>query len=92
MNVCLLRPNAVTEQFPDETITIEGNGLRLSGSDQDPLRGSVYARISKANNLPTSVAFTSQGIQEAAHALNDTISVVHGSNLNLTQYQKFFLQ
>ena len=91
-NVRLFCPNVVTEQFPDESITLEENGLKLSGSKNDPSRGTVFARISKANNLPTSVAFTPQGIQEAAHALNATISVVHDSNMNLTQYQKFFLQ
>ena len=91
-NVRLLRPNAITEQFPDESITIEENGLRLSGANNEPSRGTVFAKISKANNLPTSVAFTPRGLHEAAYALNATISVVHDSNLNLTPSQKYFLQ
>ena len=91
-NVRLLRPNALTDQFQDESILIEATGMRLSGIEDDPNRGSVFARISSTSNLPTSVAFTSSGLHQAECALNTTISVVHNSNINLTQQEKFFLQ
>ena len=90
-NVRLLRPNAVTDQFKDEVITITDEGLRLSGSTDDLDRGPVLAKISTDNNLPSSFAFNRYGMENAEVALNATISVVHQSNMNLTNAQKHFM-
>ena len=90
--VRLLRPHAIIEQHPDETIDVTDNGMRLSGFDDDPSRGSVLAIISDENNLPVCAAFNNDGLEHASTALNATISVVHSSNLNLSPAEKFFLQ
>ena len=90
--VHLLRPHSVIEKYDDESISMKEYGMKLSGSTNDTTRGSVSAIISKANNLPSCIAFSDKGLTEAATALNASISVVHSSNTNLSQSEKFFLQ
>ena len=90
--VRLLRPHAITELFRDESITFNDNGLQLSGSPDDDSRPSLTVYISPSNNLPTCSGFTDDGISKAHTALTSSISVVHESNLNLSNAQKHFLQ
>ena len=90
--VRLLRPHAITEKYHDESISITDHGLKLSGSQTDLSRQSLSIFISPSNNLPTCSGFTLDGISQAQTALSASVSVVHDSNVNLTNAEKHFLQ
>ena len=90
-NLRLLRPHAITEQNPDETIAIVENGMHLSGAVDQVDRGPILAELSDINHLPHTKCFNNAALIIAGTALNATISAMHESNLNLTAAEKFYL-
>ena len=91
-NLRLLRPHAVTDMYPDETLSIVEKGILLSGALEDSSRGPIMAELSSTNHLPFTTCFSNHGLVKAGTALNATITEVHESNLNLTAAEKFYLQ
>ena len=60
----LLSTNALTQAYPDETLTSNSEGVSLSGSSNDLTRGQVTVELDDSTNLPTSTMWRPIGHPE----------------------------
>ena len=88
----LISTSALLHRYRDETITIDGTCLRLSGIQDDEDRQAVTVLYNPMNKLPTSVAYLSEATKMTREALCNVVTTVSSGNNNLTEGQKELLR
>ena len=89
--VHLLSTTSLLQTYPDETILIQPHELCLSGVTTNSSWSSVSIHINPVNNLLTCQVLCPQDAHKAIKAPSTTLSIVSGSNINLSELQKELL-
>ena len=89
--VHLLSTTSLLQTYLDETILIHPHELCLSSIPSDSAWSSVLVCINLTNNLPTCQVLHPEDAHKAIKALTITLSVISGSNMNLSEPQKELL-
>ena len=87
----LLSTNALTQAYPDETLTSNSEGVSLSGSSNDLTRGQVTVELDESTNLPTSTMWRPIGHLDR-RIVKACLTVVHAANGNLDDPSKELLR
>ena len=90
--VRLLSTEGLLQSYKGEKIELQQGTLRLSGSKSENGRNPITVRVHPLTNLPTSIAYRYNGCKTAAKSLNNVLSVVSSSNVNLTDAEKELLR
>ena len=90
--VRLISTASLLDRYEDETIQITGNQLILSGNPNNPNRSSIHVPISRSNNLPTSLGYRYNDLDNGTKELHNVISTTHNSNINISESEKELLR
>jgi Reverse transcriptase (RNA-dependent DNA polymerase)/Zinc knuckle len=97
---CLLVPNvpqrllsttSLLQSYPDETISLSGTKMVLSGSKKGN-KGTIEAFVDPKNNLPTTILYDHERTNEAAKNLAQLVTTVSEENRNLGPAEKELLK
>jgi hypothetical protein len=88
----LLSTSSLLQTYKGEEIVSTPYSMRLTGSPNDPTRGTVVAHVNPINNLPTTLTYNYGDTMEAAEGLSAVINVVNEANINLTSADKELLR
>ena len=94
-SVRLLSTSSLLQAYSDETISLDGARLVLSGAASSlghPQRNSIEILLDPTCNLPISYAYSDGAVSTVQHALNSTITTVSQSNMNLSPAEKELLR
>ena len=93
---------SILNVYDGEVITVDKDGLTLSGLPSDPTRGSIRAPVDPSNNIPTSVIEKHGQVPEldayeedpkaAANMAEVYASVVESTDVNLSEPEKELLR
>ena len=89
--VRLLSTESLIQSYELDKIELQQGTLRLSGSKSDHGRNPITVRVHPSTNLPTSIAYRYNGCKTAAKSLNNVLSVVSSSNVDLSDSEKELL-
>ncbi len=87
-----LLSTTVLRNLTGENMTIETDGIMLHGKAGHTNRGPVKAKNNPLNNLPTTICFRCEPLEEAALNLAESVNTVHKSNANLSEPEKELLR
>ena len=90
--VKLLSTTRLLAAHPKENILMSSDGLILTGVEGDPTKNPVVAYINPATNLPSTIAYRYNAIQEATVPIHHVLSTVHDNNNNLSAAEKELLR
>ena len=88
----LLSTTSFMDVYPNESITLEHRKILISGEPGIPNRGAIDGFIDPVNNLPTSNAYSYNGVEEPVKHWKAMIIKVSEENLNLTPAEKELLR
>ena len=88
----LISTSSLLTTYQGETITIDGNSLKLSGIPGHPDRSQVVVFNNPLTLLPTTTAYVSRDTDLPVQALNNVVTTVSEHNDNLTEAQKELLR
>ena len=90
--VRLISTTSLLDTYNDESIQLTGNQLVLSGVPDKSDRAQINVPINHANNLPTSLGYRYDTLQNGTKELLNVISTTHDLNNNLTAAEKEVLR
>ena len=88
----LISTSTLLNTYQGEHLTVSATALELSGIPGDATRSPVIAYNNPINRLPTTTVYRYDDTDLPAIHLNETISTVHQSNLNLSESEKELLR